>query len=205
MTTKNVLIVARTRMFGAKVCVGALSEAGENLRLMNLRCDSEVGTISPYRIGEWWEVVCEPCGKLLPPHIEDVAVSASSKVRDQEDLTEYLIGATKPWRGPINSLFDGKIRFTAAGAGYISGDAVPAASTGFWLPNAPLKLEVDSRDKPGYFDDYARHLSYVGVQEEINVIQPGQLVRVSLARWWKPRDSDPSFEDRCYAQLSGWY
>jgi hypothetical protein len=29
------------------------------------------------------------------------------------------------------------------------------------------------------------------------------LVRVSLAGWWKPDDSD--IEPRCYLQLSGWF
>lgn len=205
MATMNVLIVARTRMHIGRVCIGALSEAGENLRLMNQRCESDIGTSSPYKIGEWWTVTCEPCGTLPPPHIEDVAVSASSKVGEQPELARYLIGATNPWRGPIEALFDGKIRFTGSGAGYISRDAISAGATGFWIPSLSLRLDVDSRDNTGYFSDYARHLSYVGLQEEVDVIHAGQLVRVSLARWWRPRDADPSFEDRCYAQVSGWY
>jgi hypothetical protein len=28
-------------------------------------------------------------------------------------------------------------------------------------------------------------------------------MRISLARWWKPDDSELS--ERCYLQLSGWY
>lgn len=205
MASKNVLIVARTRMYGARVCIGALSETGENLRLMNQRCESDIGAKALYKIGEWWQVTCEPCGSLPPPHIEDVAVSEASKVGEQADLGKYLIQATKPWKGSMEVLFDGKIRFTGSGAGYISRDAIPASATGFWIPNSPLKLDVDNRDKPGYYADYSQHLSYVGLQEEVDVIQAGQLVRVSLARWWKPRDADPSFEERCYAQLSGWY
>ena len=39
----------------------------------------------------------------------------------------------------------------------------------------------------------------------IKVIPAGTLVRVSLARWWRPEDSEPNFEERCYLQLSGWY
>ena len=150
MANKNVLIVARTRMYGAHVCVGALSESGENLRLMNQRCDSDTGSNSPYKIGEWWKVTCEPCGTLPPPHVEDVAVTESSKVGEQADLAKYLIRATKPWRGPVDALFDGKIRFTGSGAGYISRDDIPTGATGFWIPDSALKLEVDSRDKAGY-------------------------------------------------------
>jgi hypothetical protein len=205
MATKKVLIVARTRMYGGRVCVGALSDSGENLRLMNQRCESDIGTNSPYKIGEWWKLTCEPCGALGPPHIEDASVTASTKIGEQRDLNKYLVAATKPWRGPIDALFDGKIRFTGSGAGYISRDDIPAGATGFWIPDSPLKLDVDSRDKAGYYADYGRHLSYVGLQEEVDAIQAGQLVRVSLARWWRPRDADPSFEERCYAQLSGWY
>ena len=144
--------------------------------------------------------------------VKDVAVplmfsllTASFKVGEEGNLTKYLTGAIRPWLGPIDSLLDGKIRFTGSGAGYVSRDAIPTGATGFWIPNFPLKLDVDNRDKPGYYADYSRQLSYVGLQEEVDVIQPGQLVRVSLARWWKPRDADPSFEERCYAQISGWY
>jgi hypothetical protein len=49
--TKLVAIVARTRMYGGRVCVGALSDAGENLRLMNKDCASDRDQDSPFRIG----------------------------------------------------------------------------------------------------------------------------------------------------------
>lgn len=204
MAEKNVLIVARTRMQGGKVCVGALSAAGENLRLMNQHCESDLGTKSVYRIGEWWQVECEPCGPQRPPHVEDVSVSDATKLSVQPDLADYLKKTTNPWQGPIDVLFDGKIRFTGNGSGYISPADIPAGATGFWIPDSPLQLDVDDRGKSGYYTNY-RHLNYVGTDEEVEEIQAGQLVRVSLARWWKPRDADPSFEERCYAQLSGWY
>jgi hypothetical protein len=34
MAKKTVVIVARTNMYGGRVCIGSLSEDGENLRLM---------------------------------------------------------------------------------------------------------------------------------------------------------------------------
>src|SRR5438067_12334551 len=77
MAQKNVLIVARTRMYGAKVCVGALSDQGESLRLMNQSCESDQGGSVPYRIGQWSEVDCEPCGPPKPPHVEDVSVRSA--------------------------------------------------------------------------------------------------------------------------------
>ena len=205
MQAKRVLIVARTRMFGAKVCVGALSEVGENLRLMNRQCDSNIGMKTDYRVGEWWQVECMPCGLQKPPHVEDVAVTSATKLGDEGNLLQYLKSATKPWTGSIECLFDKKIRFTGNGGGYVSAADIPSGATGFWIPDSPLTLDVDNREKRCYYSHFGRHLSYVGTEEEIEVIPSGQLVRVSLARWWKPRDADPSFEERCYAQLSGWY
>jgi hypothetical protein len=205
MSVKKVVVVARTRMYGARVCVGALSDSGEHLRLMNHQCESDLGPESPYRIGEWWQVEGEPCGERKPPHVEDFSVFRAERIGEQANLRQYLLGAISPWRGPIEALFDGKIRFTGSGAGYISSEDVPSGATGFWIPDSQLTLEVDSRDRPGYYSYHSKHLSYVGTQEEVDVIKVGQLVRVSLARWWRPRDADPSFELRCYAQLSGWY
>lgn len=204
--TSEVLVVARTRMSGAKVCIGALSKDGASLRLMNSACASELAQQSPYKIGEWWRVTYAPCGNQRPPHLEDVAVSARERIGEQDNMSSYLLSKTKPWKGKIDVLFDGKISFTKNGAGYISPSAVPAHATGFWVPSTALDLETDAQEKLGYYplNDH-RHLSYVGTQDALPRIKAGQLVRVSLARWWKPRDADPSFEERCYVQLSGWY
>lgn len=205
MAKKNVLIVARTRMYGAKVCVGALSDEGEYLRLMNRACESDRAVTVPYRIGEWWEIDCHACGVQRPPHVEDVSVLNAEKIGVQEDLGEYLMNNTAPWEGAMDVLFDGKIQFTRNGGGYISSADIPDRATGFWIPSEPLHLETDERDKRGYYDSFNRHLPYVGTGEEVEVIEAGTLVRVSLARWWRPADADPTFEERCYAQLSGWY
>ena len=43
----------------------------------------------------------------------------------------------------------------------------------------------------------------MGFAPKINKIPAGTLIRISLARWWKPDDVD--IEHRCYLQLSGWY
>lgn len=205
MAKKTVVVVARTRMYGAKVCVGALSDKGEYLRLMNEACESDIAARVPFRIGEWWEIDCEPCGPQTPPHVEDVAVAKARKVGEEKKLSKYLLSVTKPWKGSMAVLFDGKIKFTRNGGGYISAADVPSRATGFWIPTEQLHLDTDERDKRGYYDSVNRHLSYVGTDEEVESIEAGRLVRVSLARWWKPRDADPTFEERCYAQLSGWY
>jgi hypothetical protein len=204
--TKIVVIVARTQMHGGRVCVGALSADGESLRLMNTKCGSDRAQNSPYQIGEQWRIVCAPCGEQKSPHLEDVAVSSAANLGTVKDLVGYISDRAKPWKGPIGALFEGKIQFTQNGAGYISESAIPGGATGFWIPSSDLVLKNDDRGKTGYYPagDY-RHLSYVGVQDPAERIKADRLVRVSLARWWKPRDADVDFEERCYAQLSGWY
>jgi hypothetical protein len=172
---------------------------------MNQHCGSNTGASSPYKIGEWWEVHGDPCGDRKPPHIEDFAVTKASKTRLEPDLDTYLRSVIDPWNGSIEKLFDGTIRFTKRGAGYISPEDVPPHATGFWIPDSPLFLEVEDGKASYHSDDGITHLSYVGTQEPIEKIEAGRLVRVSLARWWKPNNAEEWFELRCYAQLSGWY
>ncbi len=204
--TKTVVIVARTRMYGGRVCVGAMSDDGENIRLMNPNCAHDRDENSPYQIGGKWQVTADSCGERKPPHLEDFAVTAAKNLGAVKHLVRYILERAKPWKGNIDVLFDGKIQFTQHGAGYISDSAVPKGATGFWIPATDLILQNDDRGKAGYYPqpDW-RHLSYVGMLDPVKLIGAEGLVRVSLARWWKPRDADPGFEERCYAQLSGWY
>jgi hypothetical protein len=203
---KTVVIVARTKMYGGRVCVGALSEDGENIRLMNANCTSDLDGNSPYQIGEVWQVTGDPCGEQRPPHLEDFAVSVRRSLRVEKNLIQYISERAKAWQGGIEVLFDGTIQFTQNGAAYISDHAIPGGATGFWTPMTDLVLRSDDRGKSAYYPegDY-RHLSYVGLRDPVKRIAAGNLVRVSLARWWKPRDADPEFEERCYAQLSCGY
>lgn len=201
-----VVIVARTRMYGGRVCVGALSAEGENLRLMNQQCSSDYDQNSHYRIGEEWEITCERCGSRRPPHVEDVAVSHAKRRGKISDLADYILERANPWKGSIKKLFEGQIQFTRNGAGFISETGIPVGATGFWIPSTDVLLDHDERNHAGYYPkgDY-RHLSYVGVEDAVAVLPAGGLIRVSLARWWRPENADPDFEERCYAQLSGWY
>ena len=78
-------------------------------------------------------------------------------------------------------------------------------STGYWEPDIILtRGEYNGRVKYCYDSPGSRWiLPYVGCAEPLDRIPQGTLLRVSLARWWRPDDSD--FELRCYLQLSGWY
>ena len=203
---KVVVIVARTHMHQGRVCVGALSETGENLRLMGPTCHPELDEKCAFQVGEKWRIWCSPCGERKPPHVEDVAVAQAVRMEVVSDIVDWVLALAKPWAGGIGDLFERKIHFTANGAGYISKNNVPPCSTGFWIPYCDLRLQEDSHGKLAYYalSDY-RHLSYVGVQEPIEFIEAKRLVRVSLARWWKPEDIADPLEDRCYAQVSGFF
>jgi hypothetical protein len=124
-------------MYGGRVCIGALSEEGENLRLMNANCASSLAAESPYLVGDEWEIVCSHCGARKPPHVEDVAVSMAARIGSKADLKDYIVSRSKQWRGPIDALFDGKIRFTGNGGGYVAEPGISSGATGFWLPFDP--------------------------------------------------------------------
>jgi hypothetical protein len=50
-------------------------------------------------------------------------------------------------------------------------------------------------------EDGRRRIRYVGVAEPAARIEPGTLVRVSLARPWSPSNAPAGL----YLQISGWY
>ena len=78
-------------------------------------------------------------------------------------------------------------------------------STGFWIPDRDLMLRADAKHYDYPDGCVARGLSYVGEPKPLPLLPAGTLIRVSLARWWKPDDAEPGFEERCYLQLSGWF
>ena len=203
----NVLIVARTRMSGSSRCIGGLTEDGSSVRLLRPTGESH-DTSAPFRIGQIWDLTYTSRPQLLPPHVEDIQVTAQKLVGNQANLRAHLLWRVEPWRwrGGIDQVFGGRVRYTGSGNGYVCERAgTPDRSTGFWIPDRDLHLRDD-----GKHYDYGtacprRGLSYVGDVATINPLPSGTLVRVSLARWWKPEDAEPDFEERCYLQLSGWF
>ena len=53
------------------------------------------------------------------------------------------------------------------------------------------------------FQLFHQRLVFKGYEPMIGVIPAGTICRISLSKWWKPKDID--IEMRCYLQLSGWY
>jgi len=200
----KVLIVAKTKM-GGSVCVGAVSfEAKRSLRLLNKYGGNQPGN-TPFEIGQIWDIQGEfpQPDKIKPPHTEDFHIQAMNNLRQQADVIQFLLQNVQIARGNPTGLFDGHLQWTGNGHGYIStGGLIPCYSTCFWQPNKSLRLAMDD-NKPYYHYDANRSLKYGGLAQPISEIHANKIVRVSLARWWRPTSSDVG--ERCYLQLSGWY
>lgn len=200
----RVLILGRTKMGGGARCIGGLAADGTAVRLLQA-VNRNWSQDAPFQIGELWDLSYTASPEINPPHVEDVIVSTKARVRRVKDLRQHLLSRVTPWRGGTHDIFDGNLRFTGSNNGYICRSAgVPTCSTGFWIADRPLTLRDDGRhyDYPARFA--RRGLAYVGEAEAKPRIETGTLLRVSLARWWRPPDVD-EIEERCYLQLSGWF
>jgi len=197
----RVLIVSKTRMRGDHVCVGGhdLDESMCSIRLLQ-----PDGTNMPagtrFEIGQVWDLDYEPATSIRPPHVEDVFVSSrgAPHVDTIQFLGAFLRTRVTAWTG---TLFEGTLLRTNSGTGYVPIDGpLPSRSTGYWLPEQPLDFDGDNR----YVfraDGGRRRIRYVGVAEAAARIEPGTLVRVSLARAWAPSNAPAGL----YLQISGWY
>lgn len=191
-------------MRGDRRCIGALGPKGESLRLKER--DGGWPTVqSRFHVGQVWDVEITRQGvEREPPHTEDVRVLHACLLGREENLAAAILRRVKPWRGSIDLVFDGLVRYTWNGNGYIARrSGVPNYSTGFWIPDRDLILRRDGRHFD-YNSHIARGLVYVGEQPPPRRIRAGTLVRVSLATWWRP-ESAPDAEERCYLQLSHYY
>ncbi len=199
----NVLIVARTRMREGMRCIGGITRKCQPLRLMTAD-GSYQSTSCPFHVGDVWELQYRAMDTVRPPHVENVCVDMDNvrRLRRHSHLQRLLRNYATTCCGSIDRLFRGLLQFTTKGSGYISHrTGVPDGSTAFWIPDRDLERTDDGKH---YMYNRGRRLVYVGEPEPVPVIPAGTVVRVSLATWWKPPDSDLK-EERCYLQLSGWY
>lgn len=194
------MVVAKTKM-RSDVCIGGITNNGESVRIV--RSDR----IQRYNIGEVWEMEVRHTENRRPPHLEDIEVTRSEFLGTAS--TTRIIRVIERWMPPINEitgLFEGHLASTASGSLYISERrGVPGFSTTFWRPDEDLTVQQDGpRIRYLYSGvDGVYSLPFVGFQQPLQTVPAGALVRVSLARWWRGVDHD--IEERCYAQLSGWF
>ena len=208
----RVLIVAKTRM-GSGACIGAITKKGKSVRLVPLNTDPHKGTNREYEVGDVWEITGEPEISLTPPHTENFVVHSKSRLKRMENTGE-LIGVIEklmpPKTGDPRELYNGILQTTNKGRLYLPpGGVIPSYSTTFWRTDKKLIRETDQIDKKKYRYRYSTEnssctLTFVGFQKPLKTIPAGTLLRVSLAGWWRPKNTS-HFEKRCYVQLSGWY
>ena len=202
----KVLIVAKTRM-GGGACIGAITETGESVRLIPFNEDPQDGANIEYEVGDIWEISAEPVTNLIPPHIENVVVHEKHQLGTANNSFGSIERFMPPKDGYPFGLYEGSLQSTESGALYIAKHSgVPPYSTTFWRPDQPLIRDTEGKRVRYRYssDNGGSTLTFVGFQEPLEVIPAGTLVRVSLAHWWQPEDT-PDVEERCYAQLSGWF
>ena len=207
----KMLIVGKTRMYSG-FCIGAITEKGHSLRL-----DSD----SEYEVGQIWDIEYTSMTQRKPPHTEDVIVNSKRYIKEfsVKDQIKVIESCMPPTIGHPQNLYEGLLQIDGQGgrrALYIAEqNGVPSYSTTFWRPDEPLTcLAEEELYGKRYKEDRVRRfyrypaenggctLAFVGFQDPLETIPAGTLVRVSLAGWWSKKSN---VEERCYAQLSGWY
>lgn len=211
----QVIIVSRTRMAGDCVCVGGVDvDNCRSVRLLNARGHHEAATDCPYQIWDIWNIDYYLNQRRPRPHTENVNVVRRQKIKavDVPNMSiNRFAGVLEKsgiplFRGSLFTVFDGKLKLTDKDKLYISKEDVPTYSTCFWINDKRLLGYTNDRGRWQYrYNDmsnrYGYTISYVGSAEPPADIEVGSLIRLSLAHWWKPEDSDD--EERCYLQLSG--
>jgi len=203
----EILITSKTHK-GKVACVGGLViKDNRFVRLLNPgNRDQFVDT--DLNIGDVWDIGFQAREDVEPPHIEDVIINTKKYVRKIENISDFIInGGITIYKGAPNHIFEGTLRWTGSGSGFIEKDEyLPSQSVGFWISDRDLNLEEDKKHYAYSMNSiYAsnKRFAYVGFEPVADRIPAGTLIRVSLARWWKPENSD--MNERCYVQISGWY
>ncbi len=203
-------------MANDKVCVGGVDvERKRSVRLMNENGYHESQKECPYNIYDVWEVDYICSNQRPAPHFEDVNVISRVKKgelmigqRQVDKLAQLLIQSNIPvFNGGLLSVFDGKLKSTQYGTLFINEEDIPSYSTCFWVCDRDVhRSDFHGKQRYNYNDGSRRwgyNISYVGLTDAVEVIPQGSLIRLSLAHWWSPDDSED--EERCYLQLSGYF
>ena len=202
----KVLIVAKTRM-GSGACIGAITEDGKSVRLIPFNEDPHDGANREYEVGQVWKISSEPATDLILPHTENVVVYEKHQLGPPNDPIGFIERFMPPKKGDPRKLYKGLLQSTGSGALYIAKQSgVPPYSTTFWRPDQPLQRDTQKKNVRYRYptENGGYTLTFVGFQEPLEVIPAGTLLRVSLAQWWRSEDT-PDIEERCSAQLSGWF
>lgn len=203
----EILITSKTHK-GKAACVGGMIICNNTFVRLLSPGNWDQYADTDFDIGDIWDVKFTNRENITPPHIEDTIIYSKNYLRKVENISDFISNSgVEIFRGSPNRIFNGLLNWTRSGGGYIGDrDNLPNNSVGFWISDRDLKLEAD--DKHYHYNPIntfaqIKRFPYVGFEPTVEVIPSGTLMRVSLARWWKPEDSEMS--ERCYLQLSGWY
>lgn len=194
-------------MNAGKCCVGGITEGGRYVRLLTSRGENQPTTIE-MSVRQVWQIEFIEKKDVNAPHVEDVLIQSQTikeVLNAETKVLDFITQRNVPiWRGSPDILFDGTLKWTTNGSGYIIKEAVPAHSVGFWVSDKNLTKRI-FREKTRYTypnADAWRSIPYVGFDKPVESIPAGTLIRVSLTRWW---DTKGTTEQRCQLQISGWY
>lgn len=202
-----VLILSKTQMNNNQVCVGGLTLKGRYVRLLdeNGNNQPENTDLAPKQA---WEIEFVERENNVPPHIEDIIVQRRTRkgsLNNTITIKDFIEKRNIPiWRGNPDQLFDQLIQWTPSGSGYIDRNGgIPNHSVGFWISDKDLKR----KDYKGVRYQYPsttewRSIKFKGIEEPVDIIPAGTLIRVSLARWVSFNEGEAP---KCWLQLSGWY
>lgn len=206
----DVLIVSKTKMQHG-ICIGGVTENGDFVRLLDNN-GYHPNNDTDYEIKQVWEITTKRPNNPRPlPHSEDVCVISrefKDTLKPEISVLDFLNQRkVHIYRGSIIDLFESKLKFTSYGTCFINNENLPKNSVCFWIADRDItRNDYNGKIRYNYNDGSRRwgyNISYVGLPNPINMIPKGTLIRMSLAHWWSPSDSDD--EERCYLQLSGWY
>lgn len=195
----EVLILSKTKYGSTQYCIGGIvTSTHQFIRLLN-----PGGYYQPsdtkLEVGDIWDITFNISSTRREPHNEDVIVTSKTFIKKIYALNTFIKDlGVKIWRGSVTNIYDGNIRWTSSGSGFVSErqSTLPEHSVGFWIPNEDLVF------RNGYYHIGDKRLNYKGAESPKSTLAAGSLIRVSLAKWWCPEDF---YEERCYLQLSGWY
>lgn len=202
-----VLILSKTQMNHNQVCVGGLTLNGRYVRLLD-RSGNNQPINTDFEPKQVWEIEFKDKDKNIPPHVEDVIVLSKTKkgsLKQEITIKDFIQKRNIPiWIGSPDNLFDELLQWTSNGSGFIDNSReLPNHSVGFWISDKDLSkydyqgIRYSYPTKNGW-----RSIKYKGLEDPVEMIPAGTLIRVSLARW---HSFDKDEEPKCWLQLSGWY
>jgi len=197
-------------------CIGAYDiDRNINIRLLNAGGRKQPPEF-PYRVGDKIKAKYYnlDCSKIKSPHTEDVCLISHEYCRSysMEALEKSIKSKDLVVQGGLIDCFNGSLKsekLDTEDGRRGSLCVMPGESLGhsvcFWEADRDLKLSFNSYRKLSYncdTDGRTVKIPFIGDHVPEEEISKGKIVRLSLARWWRPNEKH---HWRCQPQLSGCY